>query len=268
MRVVDAAREAIANNERRSRNGGRFWNLSGGILRCASCGWGMGTATVTSTANSTKCNYYYRCTKVHAAYGDCPHHKNHRADKIEPRVWEFVSGLLKDPERLRTGLEEMIERERDGMRGDPGQEAKAWADKLVESEHKRNKYQEMFAADAMTLDELRAKLTALESTREIARRELAALEARRAQLVELERDRDALLERYVETMPRAIDTLTPDERHRVYKMLKLSANVSADGTLEVSGVFGEASVGVIGASEDDTVVCKTVGLSPSALLAT
>jgi hypothetical protein len=41
-------------------------------------------------------------------------------------VWDLVSGLLKDPKRLRTGLDEMIEQERAGMRGDPDQEAASW----------------------------------------------------------------------------------------------------------------------------------------------
>jgi hypothetical protein len=42
---------------------------------------------------------------------------------VEPLPWEFISGLLKDPELLRPGLEEMIERERDRLRGvHPGDE--------------------------------------------------------------------------------------------------------------------------------------------------
>jgi recombinase-like zinc beta ribbon protein len=84
----------------------------------------MKTAAVTS-GKSPKRNYYYRCMKLNNAHGDCPNRKSHRADKVEPRVWEFVSGVLKDSERLRVGLEKMIERERDGMRGDPDREAKA-----------------------------------------------------------------------------------------------------------------------------------------------
>jgi hypothetical protein len=34
----------------------------------------------------------------------------------------------------------MIERERDGLRGGPDREAKAWADKLAEGGHKRALY--------------------------------------------------------------------------------------------------------------------------------
>ena len=47
----------------------------------------------------------------------------------------------------------MIERERK-THGDPDTKVRAWAAKLAESERKRDGYQEMFAAEAMTLNEL------------------------------------------------------------------------------------------------------------------
>jgi site-specific DNA recombinase len=253
---VDAARRVLENNERTSKNGGRFWELSGGILFCACCKWNVQTATVTSSKYAKR-NYYYRCAKLNNRYGDCPNRKSHRADKVEPRVWEFISGLLKDPERLRAGLEEMIEQEREGTRGDPNQEAKAWADKLVEVERQRARAQDAYLAGAFEIDELRTKLAALEETRATARKELTTLEARREQLAELERDRDAVLKRYAGMMPAAIDTLTPEVRHRIYKLLKLRVSVDADGDLEASGVFGEEVLEGIESPEYGSTVCKT-----------
>jgi hypothetical protein len=44
--------------------------------------------------------------------GSCPSlqgRKNHRAEKVERAVWDFVSDLLKDPDRLRNGLDAMID---------------------------------------------------------------------------------------------------------------------------------------------------------------
>ena len=40
-------------------------------------------------------------------------------------------------------------------------------------------------------------------------------------------------------VPQALDNLSPEERHRVYKLLKLRVGMHLDGTLEVSGVLGE-----------------------------
>jgi hypothetical protein len=48
--------------------------------------------------------------------------------------------------------------------------------------------------------------------------------------------------------PKALDSLTPEERHRVYGMLGLKATITMDGALEVSGAFsgeGDALCGTI-----------------------
>ncbi len=38
-----------------------------------------------------------------------------------------------------------------------------------------------------------------------------------------------------------LDGLTPEDRHHVYRMLRLRAAIRIGGTLEVSGMFGEGS---------------------------
>jgi hypothetical protein len=91
-------------------------------------------------------------------------------------------------------------------------------------------------------DELRAKLAALEETRQAARRGLAILEGRRACVAQMERDKDALLEQYENVAPDALDTLTPEERQEFYKTLKLRVTVGVDGTLEATGAFLEGTV--------------------------
>ena len=184
--------------------------------------------------------YYYHCTKRSSGGpGTCSHRKHHRAERLEPLVWGFVSGLLKDPERLRAGLDRMIERKRAERHGDPQREAKMWADKLTEVEAKRARFQDMAAEGLISFDELGTKLAALQEARKVAERELRALEAQREELAELERDRDAFLGRYAEMVPDDLDALAPEERHRVYKLLKLRAKLQEDGTPEVSGILGD-----------------------------
>ena len=91
----------------------------------------------------------------------------------------------------------------------------------------------------ITFDELRAKLAALQETREIAERELAALPGRKDQM---EHDKDALLEHYEAITPDALNALIPEERHEFYKVLRLKVTVSIDGTLEVTGRFLEGAM--------------------------
>ena len=131
----------------------------------------------------------------------------------------------------------MIEQKRNGGRGDPDREAKLWADKLADADRRRARYQEMAAEDLITLDELRSRLAELGETRELAERELSNLHDRHEYVRELERDRDALLDKLEEVAPEALGTLAPEERHHVYKMLRLKAVANPDGSFEVSGAF-------------------------------
>jgi hypothetical protein len=58
-------------------------------------------------------------------------------------------------------------------------------------------------------------------------------------LEDLNRDRDALLERYANVTGEALDELSAEERNKLYKMLKLRVVLGDDGTPEVSGVLCE-----------------------------
>jgi site-specific DNA recombinase len=235
---VDAAREAISDNVKFSQAGGRFWELSG-LMKCSECGCGM-LGNSSTNGSRDKAYHYYRCRTRHLeGKGACLMSKNIRAQEAEHAVWSFVTELLLNPETLRAGLDEMIDRERLGTHGNPEEETALWLDRLAEVEHKRASFQDMAAEGLITFDELRIKLAALDETRQTARRELATLEGRSERLRALERDRDALLETYAEIMPETLDALEPEERHCVYKMLRLKTVAFPDGALEVSGALRE-----------------------------
>ena len=66
----------------------------------------------------------------------------------------------------------------------------------------------------------------------------------------MERDRDLILENYATLAPEALGTLSPEERRRVYVILKLTVEALADGGLKMSG-----------AVEEEIQVWETVGTS-------
>jgi site-specific DNA recombinase len=239
--VVEAARRTVLSYRATSKAAGRFWELSGSIMRCALCGRAMNPQKTGYSRKSGDKGYvfYYRCPRAYGYDGECSHRKNHRADNLEPAVWELVSGLLKEPERIREGLEQVIEEERQGLHGNPVQEQAVWLQKLAEVDQRRANFQDMAAEGLITFDELRTKLAALEETKQLARRELDGLQDKRERLQELERDKTALLEHYAGMVPDGLDELSPEERHRVYKMLGLKVTVQPSGVLEVSGTFEE-----------------------------
>src|SRR5919206_3477499 len=87
--------------------------------------------------------------------------------------------------------------------------------------------------------ELDAALAKLEEVRKTAGSKREVMENRREMIEQLERDKDALLDHYSAIAPEALDSLTPEERHQLYRMLRLEVVIRPDANLEVGGVFGE-----------------------------
>jgi hypothetical protein len=93
-------------------------------------------------------------------------------------------------------------------------------------------------------------LVELDEIRETAERELEAARARGEALQALEQDRDALMKSYAGTVGGALENIAPEERHRIYKLLRLGVRFRPDWPLEVTGVFAEVGeVAEIGSSD-------------------
>jgi hypothetical protein len=107
--------------------------------------------------------------------------------------------------------------------------------RLSEVDRKRSGYIDLAADGIISRDELEAKLVRLEETRETAEKELKALRTRQERLEELQRDKDALLDYYAALAPDALDSLAPEERHRLYRMLRLKIVARPDETIELTG---------------------------------
>ena len=93
----------------------------------------------------------------------------------------------------------------------------------------------MAAEGLLDFEELRVQLAALDDTLKTAEQVLRTLDHRAEHLAQLERDRDNLLESYAGLMPRAINALGSQERHRVYRMIGMEVHLAADGSCELSG---------------------------------
>ena len=169
---VDAARDAVAGYRAPSKLGGRFWELSGALMRCGECGRAMEPVDryyrTSSGEKGAIC--YYRCREANRRKETCANNRSVRSDLAHPAVWCLVSDLLSDPERVRRGLERMLEEERGGPREDPEREKGRWLEKIAACERRRSGYLDLAADGLMGRDELRAKLSELEEDRGAARR--------------------------------------------------------------------------------------------------
>ena len=227
---VERARANLKNNRRPANAGRRFWDLSGGILRCSECSRAMCATT------ASKKYFYYVCTTgVHKHKSGCEAKKFHRAADLEEWVWGKLCSILTDPEKLRAGLEEMIEREREAMLGDPAREAALLKKRLNTLGSTRARYQEMAATGLIDFDELRERLAHLEEERVDTQRTLEAIEGRQEQLERLKEDRRVLLEEYATLVPAELVRLPHEKRRQVYKIVRLVVHLSPEGDLEMSG---------------------------------
>jgi site-specific DNA recombinase len=231
---VLAARKIIENNEKVSNCGRRFWELTGGVLRCAACGSAMATNFITPRQTG-----YYRCGKRYRlGKHACSQGKNLRAEKTEKIIWEFVSGVLKDPQRLRRGLDEMLDRERLSASRGPYEEEEVWIKKLSELEVQEERLLDLYLDGKLETGRYGARVSQFKQTRKTIEEELGRIRDRASHISRLEQDRDALLNHYSQITIDHLDKLEPEERNRVYKMLDLTALVHANSDLEIKWALG------------------------------
>jgi site-specific DNA recombinase len=230
--LVDAARIARAEY-RQPATTGYFWQLSGGIIRCGGCGHAMSGV---HTGNKGKRRPRYRCHhRARNGAEVCPNKKQHRAEKIEAEVWEKLSNLLKDPERLRIGIERMIEDEKKAMRHDPTSELQYWYGELEKIERMRSGYLDQQAEGLISMSELKGKLAAIDERRSVAEGELEKLTRHQEHIAELERDAETLMELYNNQAREGLELYTPQDRHDAYKSLGIKVIAHPDGRAELTG---------------------------------
>jgi len=232
--LVLAARAAIKENRKCSNAGRCFWELTGSVLRCAECRIAMGTNHI--TGRNVR---YYRCTRRYGRGVEaCSMGKNFRADTTEAAVWDFVSSILKDPDRLRSGLDEMLAQEQATLGRNPGEEEKAWLKKLADTERQKDRLVDLYLDRKLDKKRYEAKASELDRVAQTGEAELDRLRNRQHRLAKLRRERDELLEHYENLVPESLDALTPEQRHRVYKIMGLSVFGCRDGSLEITWAYG------------------------------
>jgi hypothetical protein len=107
-------------------------------------------------------------------------------------------------------------------------------------ELKRARFQHAYAEGAINPEDLKTRTAEVEAACQAARTELADAKARSERLRALETDAEAVVALYSKMVPQSLDTITPEERNRLYRMLHVGVEVHPDGTLEVGGASGFA----------------------------
>lgn len=232
--VAEAAREAIKYNRRTKKTDRRHWELAGGFIYCGECGRRMTGHNKTSNKGGTSRRFYYVCSRKHHE-GTCAN-GYHRAEKLEERVREAIMGLFSDQEALEEQIEERIRQER---ARDPKKEALTWTKKLEAIATRRSNYQDQQAARAMTIPELKEKLSTLDKEKRAAEHALAAARDRQGRVATLELKRKIVLKMYAGYAGADLNAFPPEERQRIYRAWGLKVTVFADRQLTVDVAGGD-----------------------------
>jgi site-specific DNA recombinase len=236
--LVDLARERISDNRRRppSTVARRFWQLSGGIARCAECGSSLTPQWAARRTGGYR--FYYNCRQRYSnGPRDCTNTRTPRAEPLEEAVWKAVRAMLSDPERVLRGYDEYVERRKAQLRGDPGREAREIAGRLEKLERRRSGYLDLAADGDMSREELRRKLAEVDERREAARKTLREARDREETIRKLRRDRETMLGRFSAMRGMDLRHLDPENRRRVLQALRLRVEVDKNGDARISGVF-------------------------------
>jgi Recombinase zinc beta ribbon domain len=234
--LVEAARLAIVDNVATSKNAARMWELSGGMAYCGKCGRRMLASTRKRPAPSQGHYFYYVCPRGRYSRDDgCGHNRHHPAKVLEALVFEQVRASLSYPDRMRAGLRELVASETAEQERDLSELAH-WTDTLQSVETKTERLLDLYLDSDFDKALFENKMELLRAEERSAREEVERLKARRQTVEAAQRDMEALIESYAEAVPEDLDTLTPVERHAVYRMLELRVRLDNIGAVEIEGV--------------------------------
>jgi hypothetical protein len=169
--------------------------------------------------------------------------KNHLHPENETRVFpiyidesEEQTGRIVES-ILRRGLNQMLAKEHSPSSLDAEKEEKQWTKKLSNIECQKDRLLDLYLDQGVEKERYEIKRLELERAAKTVQAELGRIRNRQSRIRQLERDRDALLETYTRMVPTHIDGLSPEERHRIYKMMNLSLLGHRDGSLEISWAY-------------------------------
>ena len=235
--TVSEARRRLSENVSTSKAGDRVWELSGGILRCAECGRAMQASRIKYRNPKQKTHFYYRCQSMTNGKADkCPMRKSVNADRIESEVWDAVRQLVDDKITLLDKMRSHFDARRRELRG-PGVNSKKLIRRRTELEQRWLKFQDAFAADAISAADLKAHRIEIDNKREQIEKALERSRNVESELLALEEAEAELEERITSGDETLKDTPPGEERQELYRDFNLRVHVGADAVPRISGVF-------------------------------
>lgn len=232
LHVVEAARDRIKDNKAHSSAGDRFWELSGAMLRCGTCGASMRTVRSRSRAKGPF-RYYYICSKAHAKEG-CDHRKYHRAEDVEGTLAGHVSDLLSDPDRIAADMETAIAKEAAVLRN-PEKEASFWSNQLADIAQERDGRLRQNAKGHISDAELDTYIADLDNKRATAEERLSKVRGGQRRIEELQANKRAVVDMLGKGLLIGLEFFPPEMRRHVYDLARLRFTMNPNWTFSIEG---------------------------------
>ena len=214
--TFDRVAQRLADNKRFASRNTTIPSLLQGIAACAGCGYGYYR---TSTRTTNKKIYYYRCLgsdDYRYEGGRVCGNKPVRADYLDTMVWGHITGMLADPQLIRTEIDKRLDSARTT---DPvTRQRKRLDTALAKAGSGIARMIGAFGEQLITIDELRARIPDLRARETNLRHQIDALDAQLA-------DRQAYLtlaadlEDFLTQLHRNAEISTIHERQRVLRLL-------------------------------------------------
>jgi len=214
--TFDRVAARLADNKRFASRNSTIPSLLQGLAACAGCGYGY-YRTSTRTTNKKIC--YYRCLGSddyrHEGGRVCAN-KPVRADYLDTVVWDHITGLLTDPQLIRTEIDTRLAAARTS---DPAtREREQLTTALAKASTGIASMIEAFGEQLISIDELRTRMPDLRARETNLRNQIDALNTQLA-------DRQAYLhlaadlEGFLAELNNKAETSTVHERQRVLRLL-------------------------------------------------
>jgi site-specific DNA recombinase len=223
--TFDRVASRLADNKRFATRNAKVPSLLQGLAACASCGYGYYR---TSTRTTNKKIYYYRCLgsdDYRYEGGRVCANKPVRADHLDTVVWDHITGLLADPQLIRTEIDKRLDSARTTSL--VAQQRKRLDTALAKTSNAIAAMIEALSEQLITIDELRARMPDLRARETNLRNQIQALDNQTA-------DREAYLklaydlEDFLTQLNAKAELSTVDERQRVLRLLVKDVLVGPD----------------------------------------
>ena len=211
------AQRRLEDNKRFAARNSKVPSLLQGLAACAGCGYAYYRGHTTTTAGNKI--YYYRCLgsdNYRYEHGRVCDNKPIRTDHLDKVVWDHITGLLADPELIRSEIDRRLDQLRTADPNTSQQQRLGQA--LAKATASITRLIKAYQEELISLDELRERTPELRARETSLRSQLDALAA---QLV----DRDAYLklaenlEGFLARLRDNAATATVAEQQRVLRLL-------------------------------------------------